>query len=207
MSTLPKILAILGPTAVGKSDCAVELALYFNGEVISADSRQVYKGLDIGTGKITEEEMKGVPHYLLDVVSPKEQFTVADWKKDSLKAINTITERGRHPIVCGGTGLYIQSVVDNISFPEVLPNKPLREKLEKKTPDELSRLLSSLDPERAKMIDHNNPRRLIRAIEIATEMGYVPRITAEPLFGTLQIGLTLPREELKERIHLRLYKG
>lgn len=202
----PKILVILGPTAVGKSDSAVELGLDFKGEVISADSRQVYTGLDIGTGKITKEETRGVPHHLLDVASPKEQYTVVDWKRSALNITRDIIQRGHAPIVCGGTGLYIQSIVDNISFPEVAPNKILRETLETKTPEELCAMLESLDTERLKTIDRDNPRRLIRAIEIATEIGRVPVQKSEPLFETLQIGLTVPRDELRERIHTRLYK-
>lgn len=202
----PKILAILGPTAVGKSDLAVDLAVDFKGEVISADSRQVYTGLDIGTGKITKEETRGVPHHLLDVASPKEQYTVVDWKRSALNITRDIIQRGHTPIVCGGTGLYIQSIVDNLSFPEVAPNKILRETLETKTPEELCAMLESLDTERLKTIDRDNPRRLIRAIEIATEIGRVPVQKSEPLFETLQIGLTVPRDELRERIHTRLYK-
>jgi len=206
MSTLPKILVILGPTAIGKSNLAVELALGFNAEIISADSRQVYTGLDIGTGKITKEEMRGVPHHLLDVAAPNEQYTVADWKMNAMKLAQEIIQRGCLPIVCGGTGLYIQSVVDNVSFPEVKPDKALRQKLEEKTNEELCAILNSLDSERLKTIDKDNPRRLIRAIEIATEMGHVPTIKTKPLFNTLQIGLTLPREELRERIRARLYQ-
>jgi tRNA dimethylallyltransferase len=205
-SNKPKLLVILGPTAIGKSDLAVELALIFNGEIISADSRQVYKGLDVGTGKITKEEMRGVPHSLINVVSPDKQFTVTDWKKEALEEIEGIVQRKHTPIVCGGTGLYIQSVVDNTVFPEVLPNKVLRQELGEKTVEELCSFLNSLDPERFKTIDHNNPRRLIRAIEIATELGSVPTLKAEPLFDTLHIGLTLPRDEINERIHRRLYK-
>ncbi|MEX0933522.1 MAG: tRNA (adenosine(37)-N6)-dimethylallyltransferase MiaA [Candidatus Paceibacterota bacterium] len=206
MSTLPKILVILGPTAIGKSDLAVELALRFDGEIISADSRQVYRGLDIGTGKITDEEMKGVPHHLLDVADPSTRYAVTDWKEQALKKIENVLEREKLPIICGGTGLYIQSVVDNTSFPEVKPNETLRNDLKLKTTEELFQKIEKLDPKRAKTIDRNNSRRLIRAIEIATEIGYVPDVKAEPLFSSLQIGLTLPREKIKERIHTRLYR-
>ena len=128
-----KIIIILGPTATGKSDLAVRLAKKFGGEVISADSRQVYKGLDIGTGKITKKEMAGVPHHLLDVAHPKKVFTVSDYKKLAERACKKIWDGGKIPILCGGTGFYIQAVADNIVLPEVPPNKKLRAQLEKKT--------------------------------------------------------------------------
>jgi tRNA dimethylallyltransferase len=145
-----KVVVILGPTATGKSDLAVKLAQKYNGEVISADSRQVYTGLDLGTGKITKKEMLGVPHHMLDVVSPKKVFTVSEWKEQAEKIIIDIISRGKLPIICGGTGLYIQSIVDNVVFPEVPPNLPLRKKLEKKSKLELIEILKKLDPRRAK---------------------------------------------------------
>src|SRR3972149_9041812 len=121
-----RILVIVGPTATGKSEVAVFLAKKFDGEVISADSRQVYKGLDIGTGKITKREMSGVPHHLLDVANPKRVFTVSEYKKLGEKALQNIWWRGKLPIICGGTGFYIQALVDGIILPEVPPNKKLR---------------------------------------------------------------------------------
>ena len=119
MSTKPKIIVVLGPNASGKSALAVEVARKYNGEVISADSRQVYRGMDLGTGKITKKEMAGVPHYLLDVASPRQRFTVAQYKKLALAAIKKIRRQNKLPIICGGTGFYIQAVADNISIPEV----------------------------------------------------------------------------------------
>ena len=169
-----KLLIILGPTASGKSDLAVQLAKKYNGEIISADSRQVYKGLNIGTGKITKKEMSGIKHHLLDVTDPKKVFTVSQFKTLVEIAIADISSRGKLPIICGGTGFYIQAVVDNIILPEVPPNKKLREKLNKKTTTELFEILKKLDNERAKNIDAKNPRRLIRAIEIAEKLGKVP---------------------------------
>ena len=163
----PKILVILGPTATGKSGMAVRLAKKFNGEIISADSRQVYKGLDIGSGKITEKEMLGVAHHLLDIANPKRKFSVTDFKEKAEKTIEDILKRSRLPIICGGTGFYIQALVDNLILPEVAPNLSLRKKLEKKTPAELFEILKKLDPKRADSIERQNPRRLIRAIEIA----------------------------------------
>lgn len=205
MENKPKIIVVLGPTATGKSDLAVALAKEFNGEVISADSRQVYKGLDIGSGKITKKEMQRVPHYLLDVVSPKSTFTVAHFKKQSEKIIKDIITRGKTPIICGGTGFYIQSLVDGIVLPEVKPNKELRKKLESKTSEELFAILLKLDHNRATTIDPSNPVRLIRAIEIARALGNVPEIKAQPKYQSIQIGLDWTDKVLKERIQKRLF--
>jgi tRNA dimethylallyltransferase len=205
MKSKPKIIVILGPTATGKSDLAVQVAQKFKGEVISADSRQVYKGLNIGSGKITKKEMRGVPHHLLDVVNPKKVFSVADWQALAKKKIEEIISRGHTPIICGGTGFYIQSIVDDLVLPEVPANNTLRKKLENKSTEELFQMLKKLDPKRAKNIDAQNPVRLVRAIEIATELGYVPKIKKEkPKYDFIQIGLTASPEVLKERIHKRL---
>ena len=143
-----KILVILGPTATGKSDLAVKLAKKFNGEVISADSRQVYKGLNIGTGKITKKEMGDIPHYMLDVISPKKTFTIVEWKEQTEKIIKDLLSRGKLPIICGGTGFYIQSIVEGVVLPEVPPNKLLRKNLEKNSLEDLQKILAKLDPRR-----------------------------------------------------------
>ena len=201
----PKILVILGPTATGKSDLAVRLGRKYNGEIISADSRQVYKSLDIGTGKITKKEMMGIPHHMLDVISPKKVFSVSLWKRIAEEKIQDILSRNKLPIICGGTGLYIQSVVDGVVFPEVPPDFVFRKKLEKKSVQELFTMLKKLDPRRAGEIEKENPVRLIRAIEIAIYLGNVPKMTKEKSpYDTLQIGLTLPEKDLKQRIHTRL---
>lgn len=200
----PKIIVILGQTATGKSDFAVEIAKQINGEVISADSRQVYKGMDLGTGKITKKEMQGIPHHLLDVLSPKKVFTVSDFKKLADKEINKIIDKNKIPIICGGTGFYIDAVVDGMILPEVPPNKELRKKLEGKSAEQLFKILEKLDVERAKNIDANNPVRLIRAIEIAKSLGKIPEIKSDKPYHALKIGLALPDEILKERIHARL---
>lgn len=200
-----KILVILGPTATGKSDLAVKLAKKYNGEVISADSRQVYKGLDIGTGKITKKEMLGVRHHMLDIISPKKVFSVSDWKKQTEEIIRNIHKRGKFPIICGGTGFYIQSIVDGVILPEVPPNLELRKKLEKKSLKELQIILKHLDPKRFKNIDTKNKVRLVRAIEIAKKLGSVPKIKkARSEYEILQIGLNLPINNLKKRIHNRV---
>src|SRR3989338_855212 len=202
-----KIIVILGPTASGKSALAVKMAKKFNGEIISADSRQVYKGLDIGSGKITKKEMGGIPHHCISIVSPKKIFTVVDFKKCADKAIEEIFAKNKTPIIVGGTGLYIQSVVDNIVLPEVKPNWKLRKELEKKTMEEMFKMLKKLDPERAKNIDAKNPRRLIRAIEIAKALGKIPNLAVKPpSWEFLQIGLKLPDEILKKNIKKRIKK-
>jgi len=215
-----KIIVILGQTATGKSDFAVEIAKQINGEIISADSRQVYKGMNLGTGKITKKEMQKVPHYLLDVSSPKKVFSVSDFQKKATKKIKETLKRNKIPIICGGTGFYIDAIVNGVIFPEVLPNKKLREKLYPKSTIALFGYLQKLDPERAKTIDQNNKVRLIRAIEIAKALGKVPPLKSNqnPVvtnsamaefvtiskYQVLKIGLTLPAEILKERIKIRL---
>ncbi|MEK7664485.1 MAG: tRNA (adenosine(37)-N6)-dimethylallyltransferase MiaA [Patescibacteria group bacterium] len=202
-----KLIVILGPTASGKSDLAVRLAKKFNGEIISADSRQVYKGLDIGSGKITKKEMRGVPHYLLDVASPKRKFTVAQFQKLAQKKIKEIQKRGKLPFLVGGTGFYIQSIVDGIKIPEVKPNWKLRKKFEKKSLKELFLILKKLDQKRAFVIDKNNKVRIIRAIEIveATKKP-VPPIIKDVKFESLQIGITKSKKQLKSAIRKRLIK-
>ncbi|MEK9131284.1 MAG: tRNA (adenosine(37)-N6)-dimethylallyltransferase MiaA [Patescibacteria group bacterium] len=204
MSHKPKIIVVVGPTAVGKSEIAVRLAKRFNGEVISADSRQVYKGLDIGSGKITETEMRGVPHYLLDVADPKKVFTVADYKTLAEKAIFDILNRGKVPIICGGTGFYIDTVVNGIEYPDVPANQKLRNTLSKKTTEALFKMLQKLDPKRAKTIDSQNMVRLIRAIEIVKALGSVPKVKSKKRFNALTIGLDLPDTVLKEKISKRI---
>lgn len=200
----PKILVILGPTASGKSDLAVNLARKFNGEIISADSRQVYKGMNIGTGKITKKEMLGVPHHLLDIENPKKIFTVSKFKELAKEKIEEIFKKGKLPIICGGTGFYIQAIVDNISLPEVPPNYKLRKELEKKSTIELFETLKKLDPKRANDVDNKNPHRLIRAIEIAKSLGKVPELKKDERYQTLQIGIETEDKTLKEKIEKRL---
>lgn len=202
----PKVIVIVGPTASGKSDLAVLIAKEFDGEVISADSRQVYRGLNIGAGKITKREMCGVPHHMLDVLSPKKVFTVSEFKNKSEKIIGEIIERGKLPIICGGTGFYIDTLINNTTLPEVEPDPKLRQKLSKMSAPKLHLMLLKLDSRRAKEIDPNNKVRLIRAIEIAKALGKVPQSKPNPNYSPLFIGIEWKREELNKRIQIRLLK-
>lgn len=209
---MKKILIILGQTATGKSSIAVRLAKKYRGEIISADSRQVYKDLNIATGKVTKKEMQGVPHHMLSIISPKKIFSVAEWQKQTKKIITQIHNRDRLPIICGGTGFYIKSIVENVVLPDVPPNIKLRKKLDGKTAEELSRILKRLDPKILSKIDRQNPVRLVRAIEIASSLGYIPKIrTEKPQYDILQIGLKLPKkmldDKIKERVKTRIRAG
>jgi tRNA dimethylallyltransferase len=203
---MQNIIVICGPTATGKSDFAVALAKKIKGEIISADSRQVYKGLDIGSGKITKKEMKGVPHHLLDIANSKRAFTVTQYQKLARNAIKSIVEKGKTPIVCGGTGFYIDAIICDTIFPSVKPNKKLRATLEKKSIEALSKQLEKLDPRRYALIDKQNKVRLIRAIEIATELGSVPPLDRAQQYDVEWHYLDFPDEVLKKRIHDRLLK-
>ncbi len=200
------IIVVCGPTSTGKSDYAVTLAKERNGEIISADSRQVYKGLDIGSGKITAKEMRGVPHHLLDVANPKRTFNIVRYKKLADKAIADIVKRGNIPIIVGGTGFYIDAVIFNQQLPAVKPNPLLRKALSKLSLFELQEKLQQLDSERYETIDIHNKVRLVRAIEIATAIGSVPKIEKSSQFEVEWIYLDHPDEVLKELIHDRLLK-
>ncbi len=206
MKKFPKIIVICGQTATGKSDLAVKIAKKIDGEVISADSRQIYKGLDIGSGKITKKEMCGIKHHLLDIENPAKKFSVSDYKNLGEKAIQEIIGKGKTPIICGGTGFYIDALVNGIILPEVKPDKELRKKLEKKSLRQLLAVLTKLDKKRAKEIDLNNKVRIIRAIEIAKALGKTPKIKQGKKYDAFFIGLTLPKEKLQEKINIRLLK-
>jgi len=202
-----KLIAIVGPNASGKTGLSIKLAKKFNGEIVSADSRQIYKGMDIGTGKITKKEMQGIPHYLLDIASPKSRFTVAQYQKLALKAIKKIQKKIKIPFLVGGTGFYIQSVVDGIVIPEVKPDWKLRKKLEQKSAEELFSELKKLDPKRAEDIDRYNKRRLIRALEIIIKTKKpVPPIKKASKFDVLIIGVKKDFKKLKKLIEERLQK-
>lgn len=215
-----KLIAIVGQTATGKTDLSIKLGLWLNlrksqkkfdirgAEIISADSRQVYKEMDIGTGKITEKEKKGIPHHLLDVVSPKERFTVAKYKKLVSEIINKIFKKKKITLLVGGTPFYIKTVIDGLTIPKVKPDWKLRKKLQKKTAKQLFQRLKKKDPRRAKTIDKHNKRRLIRALEIIekTNKPVPPLQKKEPDFNILMLGIKKPKKKLKKLIAKRLKK-
>ncbi|MDO8558579.1 MAG: tRNA (adenosine(37)-N6)-dimethylallyltransferase MiaA [bacterium] len=212
-----RLIVIIGPTASGKTALAIRLAKKFNGEIISADSRQVYTGLDIGTGKAPRDKSKvknqnetyisdGIAHHLIDVSSPKRQFTVVQYQRLAQKAVSDILRKNKVPIVCGGTGQYIDALVYGLAFPKVKPNRKLREKLERKPIKELFYMLKKLDPRRSKTIDPHNSRRLIRALEIVlTTKRPVPTLAKkEPRYEALWLGLNPVKKILHHNIHKRL---
>jgi len=239
-TTSKKIIVIVGPTSSGKSDLAIKIAKRLGGEIISADSRQVYRGMDIGTGKVPRDRIKfpsfaeasagrqvssfkfqesyfsnGVRHHLLDIASPKRQFTVAQFKKLGQKAIKEILAKGKVPIIVGGTGFYIDVLLDRMPVPEVPPNQKLRAKLEKKSREQLYSKLLSMDYRRAQEIDPKNKRRLIRALEIILTSGKpVPQmangysLTANR-YNMLWLGLKPNNLEklIKRRLDKRLRDG
>ena len=200
----PKILVIVGPTASGKTSLSVKLAKHYNGEVISADSRQVYRGLDLGTGKVTHEEMQGIPHHLLDVADPRETYTVTDFVRDGRAAIQDIHARGKLPIIAGGTFFYVDALLGRIVAPAVPPNPLLRTELEKLSNEELFARLETADPARAAAIDRHNPRRLVRALEIVAAWGTVPEPMTNELYDAHIIGIQIDKEQLHKNIHNRL---
>ncbi len=208
----PKIIVVLGPTSSGKSELAVKIARKFNGEIISADSRQVYKNMDIGSGKITRKEMMSVPHHLLNVASPKQTFSVSKYQKLAKKSLERIIKKSKLPIICGGTGLYIDAVIYDYKFPEIPPNQKLRQKLEKLKTEKLFEKLRKLDPRRTENIDKHNRRRLIRALEIVlTTKKPVPPLAIQldskrSKFQILKIGIQKTSEQLKKLIQKRMEK-
>ena len=204
MESKHKIVVIVGPTASGKTGLSIEIAKEFGGEVISADSRQVYKDLDIGTEKVTIEEMQGVPHHLLDVTRPETVYSADDFKRDASAAIEAITKRNNLPIIAGGTFFYIDILLGRITTPKVPPNPALRAELEQLTPTELLTRLTELDPNRAATVEQQNPRRLMRSIEIAEALGHVPKLDASKCpYDVLMIGIQTDREALRARLRTR----
>ncbi|MEK7162289.1 MAG: tRNA (adenosine(37)-N6)-dimethylallyltransferase MiaA [Patescibacteria group bacterium] len=192
-----KLIVIVGPTASGKSELALKLAKKINGEIIAADSRQVYKGLDIGTAKIKGE-------WCTDIASPKKTFTVVEYKKCAENAIAAIYRKGKIPILVGGTGFYIRALVDGLVLPQVPPNLKLRKKLEKLPPERLFKILQKKDARRAKTIEPKNKRRLIRALEIIAALGKVPKLKKHQKYDALFLGIKRTPAELKKRIEKRI---
>ncbi|RSK24395.1 tRNA (adenosine(37)-N6)-dimethylallyltransferase MiaA [Bhargavaea beijingensis] len=209
----PEVVAIVGPTASGKTDLSVSLAEATGGEVINGDAFQVYRGLDIGTAKIAPDEMRGVPHHLFDILGPGDEFSVADYQRLVREKIAEIRSRGRLPIITGGTGLYVQSVLYDYRFTEQKEDPELRRSLERmlreKGPENLHDMLKKRDPVSAAEIHPNNTRRVMRALEIAALTGKTKKETegkdgAAPLYNHLLVGLELDRSVLYERINRRV---
>ena len=201
-----KVIFITGPTASGKSDFAIFLAKKINGEIINADSRQVYKYLDIGSGKINKKEEKEVRHYLLSTASPKRNYSLGKWLKDSEKAIQEILKKNKTPIFCGGTILYLKAIKEGWQIPEVKPNYKLRKELDKNTEKDLYKEIKKLDPQRAKNLDPKNKRRLIRALEIIYSLKKVPRLIKKPKYKFLILAPKIEKEILFKKIRKRLLK-
>lgn len=198
-------IAIIGPTASGKSSLAIQIAKMVKGEIISADSRQVYKFLDIGTGKVTKNQQKLIPHYLLDITSVKHQYTAADFIRDAKRKISLIQKHNRIPIVVGGTGFWIDTLLYGQGLPKVSPNLKLRKKLSAWTTSRLVKELARRDPKRVKSIDKKNRVRLIRALEIVMTSGQpVPSIKKATPYDVLWLGLDPGKNKLRKMIHQRL---
>lgn len=201
----PKVVAVVGPTASGKTSLSIEIAKRFSGEVISADSRQVYKGMDLGTGKITEAEMQGIPHHLIDIMMPMKVYTGADFKRDADKAILDITGRKKLPIIAGGTFFYLDLLRGKMQPAPVEPNEDFRNSLAHFKDDELFAQLEEKDPDRAKTIDPFNRRRLVRALEVIEALGSIPTPSpVESPYDWLILGLTVPTTNLHDNIRERL---
>ena len=198
----PKLIVVLGPTACGKSGLGVELARRFQGEIVSADSRQVYCGLDLGTGKITQEEMAGVPHHMLDVVEPNLPYSVADFQRGAYRAIDGILARGRVPFLVGGTGLYVRSVTEGFTFSDARPNPALRASLERLDTPALYALYQEKTGRALTHGEENNRHRLLRALE-KLEAG-AQALPSHPRYDCLLLGITYPRAALCRRIDERL---
>lgn len=203
MTSLPRVIAVVGPTSSGKTALGIKLAKKLGGEVVSGDSRQVYRGLNLGTGKVTKAEMRGVPHHLLDIATPRQVYNASDFVRDGQQAIAQVLARGHVPIVVGGTGFYIDSLLGRMTLAEVPPNKKLREQLAMYSLQKLQKQLQKLDPVRYQTIDLQNPHRLIRAIEIAKAPKSKTKLVS-PQYEVVWIGLRLPADILEKRIQKRL---
>lgn len=220
MTNLPPLIVVLGPTASGKTGLALDLAKRFQGELVNADSRQIYKGMDIGTNKMTDAFSTkkdindktvyltdGIPIHLLDIIGPDRNFTLAEYKAIALETIKEIQGRGRLPILVGGTGLYLSAITDNLSIPEAPPDEKLRSELEGKDTKELYKTLDRIDPEAAASIGQSNKRKLIRALEVYKVTGKPfsdQKTKGKPLFHILEIGIETEREELYGKIDKRV---
>lgn len=201
----PKVVAIVGPTAAGKTSLSIAVAKKFSGEIISADSRQVYVGMDIGTGKVTSEEMQGIPHHLIDITPAMKVYTGADFERDATVAILDITNRNCLPIIAGGTFFYLDLLRGKLHAAPVEPNEDFRNSLAHFKDDELFAQLQEKDTKRAENIDPFNRRRLVRALEVIEALGSVPTSEpAESAFEWLIIGIDVATDNLHHNIHTRL---
>jgi tRNA dimethylallyltransferase len=201
----PKVVAIVGPTASGKTSLSIKLAQKFNGEVISADSRQVYRGMDLGTGKATSAEMQDIPHHLLDVADPIDIYTGVDFKRDATIALNRITQRAHLPLVVGGTFFYLELLRGNMQAAPVQPNPEFRQTLEPYSNSELLDMLLEKDAQRADNVDPDNRRRLERSLEIIHTLGAVPKVhVMKSDYDWLLLGMDVPKETLHKNINTRL---
>ncbi len=203
-----KVIAVVGATASGKSAYAVDLAEKIGGEIISADSRLVYKGMNIGTAKPAIDEMRGIPHYMIDIVEPDINYSAGLYAKEAKKHVKDILSRGKTPVIAGGTGLYFRILLENYKLPDVEPDYKLREELSKLSFDELSQILSDLDKNALNTLERNDKKKIIRYIEIVKLTG-LPLSKAcgkndDKEFDIEWIGLNFPREELYERINKRV---
>lgn len=215
MKKLPKVLFVVGQTASGKTALGIELAKKFNGAIINADSRQVYKKMDIITAKPSRDAsspkgryiVDGVDHYLMDICDPGKPFTLADFKKLASRAIKNILANNQLPILVGGTGLYVWSLVDNLDIPAIAPNKKLRSSLEEKSLADLVKLLKNVDSLAARTVDLGNKRRVLRALEVSLSSGesFVKQATkSDMIYDSLQIGIRWSREDIYRRINSRV---
>ena len=211
---LPRVVFVVGATSSGKTDLGLQLAKELNGEIINADSRQIYRDVDIGTGKPKGRRrssgrrssylVEGIPHYLMGFLDPQKTYSVAEWRKSALKAIKGITKRGKLPLVVGGTGLYISSLVDNYEFPNVPPQPELRKAYEMKSLEELARILLAADADAGQVVDLKNKRRVVRALEIISfsgkKMSSLRERKLHPLVDAFQVGITRTQDELVMRL-------
>jgi tRNA dimethylallyltransferase len=211
MVNKPKIIAVVGPTASGKTALGIALAQKLDGEIVSADSRQIYRWMDIGTAKPSAAERRAIPHHLIDIKNPDEDYAVAEYKSDAISAVNDILSHGKVPIILGGTGLYVKAVLENLDIPKVTTDPKLRAEIEAEIArdglEAMFKKLVVLDPEAAYVVDPKNPRRVVRALEVAittSEPFTAQRKKNEPLFDALTLGLNPPPEVLRERIDRRI---
>ena len=202
---MDKLIVVTGTNASGKSGLGIELALKYGAEIISADSRQVFEGLDLGSGKVTKEEMKGVTHHLIDVAKPNDFYSLTDFQSQAYEAIDSVIAKGKLPFLVGGTGLYINSVVDGYNIVKAEPDMKLRAEIEEKSLDELIKILNEKASSMLEKLDLNNKRRVERAVEKAL-LGRTEDNPSKPRYETLVLGVTWPRDVLYERIRVRLDK-